>query len=172
MLRSRDTVLLAKRLFHAKHPGSAFSGGVAHPRWQPDIQHQIPAYQIRLESEFECAVCRYARTTRRGRGVLFLATDGAAAGVACRLSQNDFLWSGKAFFSLCGWRVHTALRVAPNYADAMFNLALLLQRTNQYAEAANYWRRYLASDCQSDWATRARRSLKFCEMQVNLIASA
>jgi hypothetical protein len=26
--------------------------------------------------------------------------------------------------------------VAPDYADAMFNLALLLQRTNQYAEAA------------------------------------
>jgi tetratricopeptide (TPR) repeat protein len=68
--------------------------------------------------------------------------------------------------------LHTALRVAPDYADAMFNLALLLQRTNQYAEAAGYWRRYLASDCQSDWATRARRSLKFCEMQVNLIASA
>jgi hypothetical protein len=45
-------------------------------------------------------------------------------------------------------------------------------RTNQYAEAANYWRRYLASDCQSDWAARARRSLKFCEMQINLIASA
>ena len=68
--------------------------------------------------------------------------------------------------------LRTALRVAPDFADAMFNLALLLQRTNQYAEAANYWRRYLASDCQSDWATRARRSLKFCEMQVNLIASA
>jgi hypothetical protein len=51
----------------------------------------------------------------------------------------------------------------------MFNLALLLQRTSQHAEAANYWRRYLASDCQSDWATRARRSLKFCEMQVNLV---
>jgi len=33
-------------------------------------------------------------------------------------------------------------------------------------------RRYLASDCQSEWATRARRSLKFCEMQTNLIASA
>jgi tetratricopeptide (TPR) repeat protein len=68
--------------------------------------------------------------------------------------------------------LHTALRVAPDYADAMFNLALLLQRTNQYAEAANYWRRYLASDYQSEWAARARRSLKFCEMQVNLIASA
>ena len=65
-----------------------------------------------------------------------------------------------------------SLRVAPDYADAIFNLALLLQRTNQYAEAANYWRRYLASDCQSEWAARARRSLKFCEMQINLIASA
>jgi predicted metal-dependent hydrolase len=65
-----------------------------------------------------------------------------------------------------------ALRVAPDYADAMFNLALLLQRTNQYAEAADYWRRYLGSDCQSEWASRARRSLKFCEMQVHLSASA
>jgi tetratricopeptide (TPR) repeat protein len=68
--------------------------------------------------------------------------------------------------------LRTALRVAPDYADAMFNLALLLQRQNQYAEAADYWRRYLASDCQSEWAARARRSLKFCEMQVNLIVSA
>ena len=47
----------------------------------------------------------------------------------------------------------------------------MLQRTNQYAEAAHYWRRYLASDCQSEWAARARRSLKFCEMQVRLIGS-
>jgi tetratricopeptide (TPR) repeat protein len=65
-----------------------------------------------------------------------------------------------------------ALRVAPDYTDAMFNLALVLQRTNQYAEAAGYWRRYLASDCQSEWAARARRSLKFCEIQINFIASA
>jgi tetratricopeptide (TPR) repeat protein len=68
--------------------------------------------------------------------------------------------------------LRTALKVAPDYADAMFNLALLLQRTNQYAEAAPCWRRYLASDCQSEWASRARRSLKFCEMQINLLASA
>jgi tetratricopeptide (TPR) repeat protein len=65
-----------------------------------------------------------------------------------------------------------ALRAAPDYADAMFNLALLLQRKNQYPEAADYWRRYLASDSRSDWATRARRSLKYCEMQGYLIASA
>jgi tetratricopeptide (TPR) repeat protein len=65
-----------------------------------------------------------------------------------------------------------ALRVAPNYADAAFNLALLLQRKNQYAEAADYWRCYLASDCQTEWAMRARRSLKFCDMQAHLTASA
>jgi len=68
--------------------------------------------------------------------------------------------------------LRTVLKVAPDYADAMFNLALLLQRTNRYAEAADYWRRYLASDRQSEWAARARRSLKFCEMQINLTASA
>jgi tetratricopeptide (TPR) repeat protein len=68
--------------------------------------------------------------------------------------------------------LRTALRVAPDYADAMFNLALLLQRTNHYAEAADYWRHYLANDRQSEWAARARRSLKFCEMRINLVASA
>ena len=67
--------------------------------------------------------------------------------------------------------LRTALRVAPDYADATFNLALLLQRKTQYAEAADYWRRYLAADRQSEWAARARRSLKFCEMQVHLVAA-
>jgi predicted metal-dependent hydrolase len=52
----------------------------------------------------------------------------------------------------------------------MFNLALLLQRRNECAEATDYWRRYLAIDGQSEWATRARRALKFCETQQHLIA--
>ena len=56
-----------------------------------------------------------------------------------------------------------ALLVAPDYIDAMFNLALLLQRKDAYAEAADYWLRYLASDRVSEWAAQARRSLKFCE---------
>ena len=51
-----------------------------------------------------------------------------------------------------------AVQVAPDYSDATFNLALLLQRKNQCAEAADYWRRYLAIDGQSEWASRARRS--------------
>jgi hypothetical protein len=52
-----------------------------------------------------------------------------------------------------------------------FNLALLLQRNNKHAEAVEYWRRYLANDAQSEWAARARRSLKFCEMQMHLSVS-
>jgi tetratricopeptide (TPR) repeat protein len=67
--------------------------------------------------------------------------------------------------------LRSALRAAPDYADAMFNLALLLQRNNKHAEAAEYWRRYLANDAQSEWAARARRALKFCEMQMRLSAS-
>ena len=56
--------------------------------------------------------------------------------------------------------LRSALRAAPDYADAIFNLALLLQRVNKHAEAAEYWRRYLAEDGKSEWAARARRSLK------------
>jgi tetratricopeptide (TPR) repeat protein len=63
-----------------------------------------------------------------------------------------------------------ALVVAPDYIDAMFNLALLLQQKGAYGEAAEYWRRYLVSDRASEWAARARRSLKFCEIQVNSLA--
>jgi tetratricopeptide (TPR) repeat protein len=67
--------------------------------------------------------------------------------------------------------LRSALRAAPAYTDAMFNLALLLQRSNKHAEAAEYWRRYLANDAQSEWAARARRSLKFCEMQMHYCLS-
>jgi hypothetical protein len=68
-------------------------------------------------------------------------------------------------------KLRNALRAAPDYSDAMFNLALLLQRTNKHAEAAEYWRQYLTNDNQSEWASRARRSLKFCEMQMHLSVS-
>jgi tetratricopeptide (TPR) repeat protein len=63
-----------------------------------------------------------------------------------------------------------ALVVEADYNDALFNLALLLQRQGSYAEAKDYWRQYLASDGASEWAGRARRSLKFCEIQMNSVA--
>ena len=59
-----------------------------------------------------------------------------------------------------------ALAADPDYADAIFNLGLLHQRGERHAEAAGYWRRYLALDKDSAWASRARRALKYCEMQI------
>lgn len=58
-----------------------------------------------------------------------------------------------------------ALEADPAYADAMFNLALLLQRLDRHGEAAVWWRRYLDRDDTSPWAARAKRALKYCEIQ-------
>ncbi|HEY8008972.1 MAG TPA: tetratricopeptide repeat protein [Methylocella sp.] len=59
-----------------------------------------------------------------------------------------------------------ALDADPNYADAMFNLALFLQRLGEPADAAIWWKRYLEHDRTSSWAERAKRALKYCEMQI------
>ena len=59
-----------------------------------------------------------------------------------------------------------ALDADPTYVDAMFNMGLLLQRLERHAEAAAMWKRYLELDDSSSWAARARRALKYCEMQL------
>jgi tetratricopeptide (TPR) repeat protein len=59
-----------------------------------------------------------------------------------------------------------ALDADPSYADALFNLALFQQRLERYAEAAVAWRKYLGLDAASQWAARAKRALKLCEIQV------
>ncbi len=59
-----------------------------------------------------------------------------------------------------------ALAADPGYADAMFNMALLLQGIERHAEAAEWWRRYLSVDASSPWAARAKRALKYCEIQL------
>jgi tetratricopeptide (TPR) repeat protein len=64
-----------------------------------------------------------------------------------------------------------ALDADPKYADAMFNMALFLQRLEQHAKAAVWWRRYLEVDGSSPWAARAKRALKYCEMQLSGSAS-
>jgi hypothetical protein len=48
----------------------------------------------------------------------------------------------------------------------MFNMGLFLQRLEQHAEAASWWRRYLERDDSSSWAARAKRALKYCEMKL------
>jgi tetratricopeptide (TPR) repeat protein len=64
-----------------------------------------------------------------------------------------------------------ALAADPAYADAMFNMALVLQRLERHGEAAAWWRRYLAIDGNSPWAARAKRALKYCEMQLAVSTS-
>ncbi len=59
-----------------------------------------------------------------------------------------------------------AVEADPDYADALFNLALLLQRLERHEEAAPLWRRYLKLDRDSPWAERAKRALKYCEIQM------
>src|SRR5262249_46164280 len=59
-----------------------------------------------------------------------------------------------------------ALAADPAYADAVFNLGLFLQRLDQPAEAAGWWRRYLELDGSSPWAARARRALEYFEMSL------
>jgi tetratricopeptide (TPR) repeat protein len=58
-----------------------------------------------------------------------------------------------------------AIKADPTYADAIFNLALLLQRLERHADAAIWWKRYLRLDNESPWAARAKRALKYCEIQ-------
>jgi tetratricopeptide (TPR) repeat protein len=65
-----------------------------------------------------------------------------------------------------------ALDADPKYADAVFNMALFLQRLERPAEAAPMWRRYLALDRDSPWAERAKRALKYCEIQLANIEAA
>jgi tetratricopeptide (TPR) repeat protein len=62
--------------------------------------------------------------------------------------------------------LEAALRADPDYADAVFNLALMLQKLERHADAATHWRRYLELDADSAWSARAKRALKFCEINL------
>jgi tetratricopeptide (TPR) repeat protein len=64
-----------------------------------------------------------------------------------------------------------ALDADPQYTDAMFNLALFLQRLGNHAEAVTWWTRYLERDRTSEWVWRAKRALKYCELELATAAS-
>jgi hypothetical protein len=48
----------------------------------------------------------------------------------------------------------------------VFNLAMHLQTAGQHADAIVHWKHYLTLDPSSAWSVKAKRALKFCEMQV------
>lgn len=58
-----------------------------------------------------------------------------------------------------------AIAEDPDYADAVFNLAALAFDAGDGDTAARCWRRYLEFDPASEWATRARRGLKYLAAQ-------
>ena len=59
-----------------------------------------------------------------------------------------------------------ALKADPAFSEAAFNMGLFLQRLERTAEAVVWWRRYLELDHSSEWASRARRALKYCEIRL------
>jgi tetratricopeptide (TPR) repeat protein len=52
-----------------------------------------------------------------------------------------------------------ALRLKPNFPEALFNLAMLYQTQKQWKEAETAWRQYLAVDPNSKWSKEAGQHL-------------
>ena len=59
-----------------------------------------------------------------------------------------------------------ALRLAPGYADAHYNLALLYEKLGMRAKSGPHWRAYLKLDPSSPWASYARQQLARGPLQV------
>ena len=59
-----------------------------------------------------------------------------------------------------GREFRAALDLDPEFTAAVFNLALFYDRTNQPTLAETQWKRYLALDPRSDWATEAQGRLQ------------
>jgi tetratricopeptide (TPR) repeat protein len=60
-----------------------------------------------------------------------------------------------------------AVQAWPDYADAHFNLALLLTRLDRYDEALAAWERFLELDPRGTQAATARRAVTLCRMKIN-----
>jgi choline dehydrogenase-like flavoprotein len=94
--------------------------------------------------------------------VIIVGTGGGT--LAYRLSP-----SAKPILRRSRVRNHLAITARGIGLDQLGN-AGTVARAERMRRGCSYWRRYLALEGQSEWASRARRSLKFCEMQRHLSA--
>jgi tetratricopeptide (TPR) repeat protein len=88
------------------------------------------------------------------------AESGATAAVyndlgVAYLESGDFFKSAKA-----GLEFQLALKQDPEFAPAIFNLAVFYERTDAVEQAKAEWNRYLEIDPNSDWAKEARERLQ------------
>ena len=60
-----------------------------------------------------------------------------------------------------------ALELDPDYPDANYNLASTCEKLEFWQRAIKHWKRYLAFDEQSKYATSARRRIKLLESRLN-----
>ncbi len=72
-----------------------------------------------------------------------------------------YLESGDpALMEKAGEEFDHAVKLDAKFAPAVFNQSVFLERKNATAEAAARWKRYLALDGTSEWATEARARLQ------------
>jgi Tfp pilus assembly protein PilF len=68
--------------------------------------------------------------------------------------------SGQAGLQKAAQEFRHALQGNPSFAPAIFNLAVLYERTGSVSEAETQWRRYLQLDSNSAWSVEARTRLQ------------
>ena len=59
-----------------------------------------------------------------------------------------------------------AIQAAPDFRDALFNLALILTKSEQYAEAKPLWERYLELEPATPGNHASRRALTLCRLSL------
>ncbi len=114
---------------------------------------QNPAYHFHLADALyrqrkpDAAIERYHIAVELDHNFLEAWTQ-----LGCVLSETGDQAGAKAAFQI-------ALDLHPDYADAHFHLASVLEELDQTDEAAEHWRKYLEFDQRGPWAEIARERL-------------
>ena len=112
--------------------------------------HQMGRFYL-LQKDFE-----------RATSYLDIAEREVGAGPAVHNDLGVALLEGgdAARLSAAGQEFQHALMIDPQFAAAVFNLALFYERMNQPLLAAAQWKRFIELDSKSDWAKEAQVRLQ------------